>query len=201
MFANDNNPLSEEEKEYKKYQLEDVFRKMLDIMGYNHQDDDNLKETPQRIANMYIDELLQGNYNEPPKIKAFPNTNHFDEMIISGAISVQSICSHHFVPFLGHAYVAYIPNDSYVGISKLARIVHFYMRRPQLQENLTHQIADHVDKLLHPKGVMVIMECQHHCMTIRGVQESEAMMYTSSVRGAFADNASTRNEFFNLIHK
>jgi GTP cyclohydrolase I len=198
IFANGNTVLTKEEKEEKKKQLEDVFSKMLEIFGYDRENDHNIKDTPKRMAKMYMEELLVGNFGEPPKITTFPNAKDYDEMIISGPIEIKSLCSHHMVPIVGSAYCSYIPDKKVVGLSKLARIVQFFMRRPQIQEEMTEQIVNYIEELLQPKGIMVVIKATHMCMTIRGVEEPNALMTTSSVRGAFK-NAETRQEFLNLI--
>lgn len=198
IHANGNTPLSKEEIEEKKKELEKVFTNMMEVLDFDQENDPNIKDTPKRMAKMYIDELFTGCYNEPPKITTFPNQKKYDEMIISGPIDVKSTCSHHIIPFVGSAYVAYIPGDKVIGLSKLARIVKFFMRRPQIQEELTEQIVNYLQELLNPKGIMVVIKAQHLCMTVRGVEEMNAWMFTSSVRGAFANNPETRKEFFDV---
>lgn len=200
IHANGNTPLTKEQIEEKKQKLESVFSEMIEIFEFDRDEDANVKDTPKRMAKMYMDELLVGCYSQPPNITKFPNTKDYDEMIISGPISVKSICSHHFVPFIGHAWVGYIPDKEVVGLSKLARITQFFMRRPQIQEELNQQIANYIEDLLSPKGVIVVIRSQHHCMTIRGVEEPNSWMYTSSVRGAFAENPETRKEFFDVCN-
>jgi GTP cyclohydrolase I len=200
ILSNGNLILSKEEKQEKKEKLEKIFQNMLSELGFDWENDPNQRETPKRMAKMYMDELLVGCYSEPPNITKFPNTKDYDEMIISGPISVKSMCSHHYCPFIGHAWVGYIPDKEVVGLSKLARITQFFMRRPQIQEELNQQIANYIQDLLNPKGVIVVIRSQHHCMTIRGVEEPNSWMYTSSVRGAFAENPETRKEFFDVCN-
>jgi GTP cyclohydrolase I len=177
------------------------FRGMFQLMGYDLEKDSNMRETPERIAKMYIEELFIGNYIPAPKFTVFPNTNKIDEMIVLEAIDLKSMCSHHFMPFVGKAHIAYIPRDKLCGISKLARVVKWFMRRPQIQEELTAQIADFIEKKLKPIGVAVIIKAQHMCMTMRGVNEFESMMTTSKLTGAFKEKVETRNEFLALIGK
>ena len=199
IFANGNKVLTTEEKTEMKNKLEGLFAQVLDTLGYDRENDHNIKDTPKRVAKMYVEELLKGNFNEPPKITTFPNAKSYDEMIISGPISVKSLCSHHLVSITGEAFLGYVPGERVVGLSKLARIVQFFMRRPQIQEEMTQQIINYVDDLLKPKGVIVVIKATHMCMTIRGVEEPNALMTTSAVRGAFATNPETRKEFFDLI--
>lgn len=199
ILANDNIPNTPEEKQEKKRKLEIVFKEMLDILGFDQNNDPNLKDTPKRMAKMYVDDLYCGNFENPPKITVFPNTKNYDQMIVSGPIQVKSSCSHHGLPFFGQAWLSYIPGENVIGLSKLARIVQFYMRRPQIQEELTEQIANHIENILKPKGIMVVIKANHMCMCLRGANEPNAMMTTSAVRGAFAKNPETRKEFFDLI--
>ena len=159
-----------------------------------------LLETPARVARMY-EEILAGMTEDPSEL--FENT--FDEghqeMVIVHDIPVYSICEHHLVPFYGVAHVAYIPNESgrVCGISKLARLVDLFARRAQVQERLTSQVADTLVEQMNPDGVMVVMECEHMCMTMRGVKKPGSKTTTSAVRGSFASDERTRAEALRLI--
>lgn len=177
------------------------FTEILAAMGFDQQNDPNLKDTPNRIAKMYVEELFSGCFNPPPKITVFPNTQGYDQIVALSDISIKSTCSHHFCPFLGTASIGYIPNEKVVGLSKLSRIADYFARRPQIQEELTEQIANYIEEILQPKGVIVVIKAEHHCMKLRGVQEHEAVMTTSALRGFFLTNASTKQEFFELIRK
>jgi len=196
--ANENKVLSTKEKEKIIKKLEKHFHRILVDMNFDIENDQQIKNTPKRISKMWVNELFNGCYDEPPKITVFDNENNCKDIVFVGPISLKSTCSHHFVPFIGHAYIAYIPDKKIIGVSKLARIVKWFMRRPQIQEELTKQIADYIEENLIPSGVAVYLEAQHLCMTVRGVEEYESYMKTSSVRGAFEDIA-TRQEFFNMI--
>lgn len=200
MRSNGNVVLTEKEIQKKQIKLEKVFTQMIETLGYDI-NDQQLQETPKRMAKMYVRELFQGSFTEEPKMTVFENTEHCDSMVFLGDISVKSTCSHHFIPFLGKAYIAYIPNDKVCGISKLARVVRWFMRRPQIQEEMTKQIADYIEEKLNPKGVAVYIEAQHLCMIARGVEEYNSMMKTSEVRGAFRDNSDARNEFFQMVKR
>jgi GTP cyclohydrolase I len=200
MRSNGNVVLTEKEIQKKQIKLEKVFTQMIETLGYDI-NDQQLQETPKRMAKMYVRELFQGSFTEEPKMTVFENTEHYDSMVFLGDISVKSTCSHHFIPFLGKAYIAYIPNDKVCGISKLARVVRWFMRRPQIQEEMTKQIADYIEEKLNPKGVAVYIEAQHLCMIARGVEEYNSMMKTSEVRGAFRDNSDARNEFFQMVKR
>ena len=156
---------------------------------------DGLRRTPIRIAQMY-DELLSGYHTDPA---ALINGAMFDvdysDMVIVRDINFASLCEHHMLPFLGHAHVAYIPNGKVIGLSKLPRIVDMFARRLQVQERMTHQIADFLDQVLHPLGVAVVLEGEHMCAMIRGVKKCDSSMTTSAVLGEFAENGNTRAEF------
>lgn len=198
-YANSNQRLTLEQKEDKIKKLEDIFSNMLDVMGFDREKDQNLKNTPYRIAKMYVNELLSGVYDDEPKITIFDNSKETDSMVVLGPIRLNSMCSHHFVPFLGEAFVGYIPNKKIVGLSKLARIVHWFAKRPQIQEELGEQIADFIQEKLEPKGVGVYLNAQHGCMQIRGVEEPNASMITMALRGNFLNEITTRTEFLTYI--
>jgi GTP cyclohydrolase I len=158
-------------------------------------DRDGMKETPQRVAKMYV-ELLEGMNVDPERHleKMFP-IDH-DEMVMVRDIPFSSLCEHHLVPFMGVAHVAYIPNatGTITGLSKLARLVDGYARRLQVQERLTTQIANALERALEPRGVVVVMEAEHLCMTMRGVKKPGAITVTSAVRGIFRTDLSSRAE-------
>ncbi|MEI7640667.1 MAG: GTP cyclohydrolase I FolE [bacterium] len=161
---------------------------------------EGLRETPKRVADMY-EEIFAGIKQKPENIiKVFSAEEH-DEMVILKDIPFYSICEHHLLPFLGKAHIAYIPRkNKLLGLSKLARIVEMYAKRPQLQERLTSQIADIMIKMLNPLGVLVIIEAEHLCMTMRGVKKPGSRMVTSAIRGIFRKNDSTRKEALDLIN-
>lgn len=158
-----------------------------------------MKGTPHRVAKMYIDELFEGVYTDPPDITVFPNEKEYDEIIISGPIAVKSMCSHHFEPFSGYAFIGYMPADKVIGVSKLTRISRWFARRPQIQEELTEQIAHYLEDKLQPEGVMVQIKAKHYCMLHRGVNEHNAQMITSVALGKFRDQQSAKMEFLELI--
>ncbi len=199
ILGNGNVVLTENEKLDMIDQLTVKYEEIFDILKFN-KEDPQLKGSPKRISKMYVNELLNGNYSDEPAMTVFPNTKKYDEMVYLGPINVMSMCSHHWAPFTGNAYIAYIPGDKVVGISKLARIVKWFMSRPQIQEELTKQIADYIEEVIHPLGIAVHIEATHLCMVMRGVKEnSGARMKTSDLRGAFKDNIATRNEFYRMI--
>jgi GTP cyclohydrolase IA len=163
-------------------------------------DREGLRDTPQRVARMYA-EMFAGLRVDPTEhLKAF-FTESYDEMIVVRDVPFCSICEHHLLPFEGKAHLAYLPGGRVVGLSKLARIVDAFAQRPQLQERLTTQIADFLMDQVKAKGVAVVLEAVHSCMTCRGVKKAGSVMVTSAVRGYCRSRASTRAEVMSLLHK
>ncbi len=171
---------------------------LLDAIG----DDvgrDGLRDTPRRIANMYA-EIFAGLTIDPMEYLKVVFAVAHDEMVILRNIPFYSMCEHHFLPFHGEAHVGYVPDGNVVGISKLARVVEAFARRPQIQEQLTTQIAEAIMEALQPDGVAVVIEAEHLCMTMRGVQKPGSRMVTSAMRGMFKQSSVTRAEFLALVH-
>ena len=162
---------------------------------------EGLIETPDRVARAY-QEFFAGYGEDPEEIlsKPFEEVEGYDEMVIVRNIRLESHCEHHMVPILGIAHIGYIPNNRVVGISKLARIVDVFGKRLQTQETMTAQIADAISNVLKPKGVAVVVDAAHQCMTTRGIHKSETSTVTSKMTGVFQKNTDTRNEFMSLIH-
>ncbi|MEA1960054.1 MAG: GTP cyclohydrolase I FolE [Bacillota bacterium] len=178
--------------------IETAFRLILEAIGENP-DREGLQNTPSRIARMF-EEIFSGLNTDPKEFLNVSFTEFHDELVLVKDIPLYSMCEHHFLPFYGKAHVAYIPRGGkVVGISKLARVAEAYARRPQLQERLTSQIADCINDTLHPLGVAVVIEAEHMCMTMRGVQKPGSLTVTSAVRGAFESSNQTRNELLSLI--
>ena len=161
---------------------------------------EGLIETPDRVARAY-QEFFAGYGEDPEEIlsKTFEEVEGYDEMVIVRNIRLESHCEHHMVPILGIAHIGYIPNNRVVGISKLARIVDVFGKRLQTQETMTAQIADAISNVLKPKGVAVVVDAAHQCMTTRGIHKSETSTVTSKMPGVFQKNTNTRNEFMSLI--
>jgi GTP cyclohydrolase I len=161
---------------------------------------DGLRSTPDRVARMYA-EIFSGLGAHPDSVLTTVFEADHDEMVLVKDIEVASTCEHHLVPWIGVAHVGYIPNDDgrITGLSKIARLVDLYARRPQVQERLTTQVADALEEGLKPRGVIVVVEAEHLCMTIRGVRKPGARTVTSAVRGLFRDSVSTRGEAMSLI--
>lgn len=162
---------------------------------------EGLKNTPDRVARMYV-ELLSGYTEEPSKIinNALFHVN-YDEMVLVRDIEFYSLCEHHMLPFLGRAHVAYIPAGTVIGLSKIPRIVDMYARRLQIQEQMTRQIADFIQETLEPQGVAVVVEAIHLCAMMRGVKKHNARMTTSAMHGSFRANLATRQEFLANISR
>lgn len=174
-------------------------RRIIELLGLDPSDP-NLTDTPERVAKMYL-EIFGGLADgAEPKVTFFPNDEHYTAMVIEKDIPFYSMCSHHFVPFYGHAHVAYIPNEKIIGLSKMPRIVDFYARRPQLQERLTEQVAGFLSDKLSPQGVMVVVEARHLCVEMRGIKKPGAMTVTSAIRGIFF-NRPVREEFLDLLNR
>ena len=163
-------------------------------------DREGLVETPDRVVRSY-DEFFSGYAQDPREIlaKTFSEVDGYDEMIVMNDIRFESHCEHHMVAIIGKAHIGYLPDRRVVGISKLARLVEVYARRLQIQEKMTVQIADTLQEVLQPKGVAVVIEAVHQCMTTRGVHKSGVSMVTSRMLGAFRDDPSTRREFLSMI--
>ncbi|MFW6044735.1 MAG: GTP cyclohydrolase I FolE [Planctomycetota bacterium] len=185
---------------FDKEKMEDGVRMLLEGMGYDP-GEPGLAETPRRVADMY-EEVLAGLHKDPAEVIKVLEGETFDEIVLVRGIPFYSLCEHHLLPFHGSADVAYIPeNNRITGISKLARMVEMYARRLQVQERMTRQIGDSLMETLAPKGVMVVLEAEHLCMTMRGVQKPGSITVTSVVRGIFRDNQATRSEAMSLIQQ
>lgn len=171
---------------------------MMNSLGLNLRDD-SLKDTPRRVANMYAHELFNGlNYQLFPKATVVENKMKYDEMIVGDMITVQSMCEHHLVPFVGTATIAYIPKDKVLGLSKFNRIVDFFCRRPQIQERLTEQISATLRLILETEDVAVVIRAEHFCVKLRGVKDACSSTITSKLTGKFREVDALRSEFLAL---
>ena len=163
-------------------------------------EDPNLRETDVRVAKMYAEMFHGLQEGSQPRVTTFPNDEAYSGMVMETQIPFYSMCSHHLVPFYGHAHIAYVPNDSIVGLSKLPRILEFYAKRPQLQERLTEQVVTFLENKLKPQGAMVVIEARHLCVEMRGVKKPGALTITSAIRGIFHERP-IREEFLDLLRK
>jgi GTP cyclohydrolase I len=175
-----------------------AVREIIEAIGENP-GREGLLETPERIGRLYA-ELFSGLAQDPLDVLRRGFEEQHKEMVILKDVPFYSLCEHHFLPFHGSAHLGYVPEGRIVGVSKLARVVGKQARRPQLQERRTSQVADAIMEGLHPDGVAVVIEAEHLCMTMRGVQKPGARMITSAIRGGFRRRGVTRSEFLSLVH-
>jgi GTP cyclohydrolase IA len=166
---------------------------LLDALGVDLSDE-SVRDTPRRIARMYAELLTPASFTPT----TFPNDGGYDELVVATQIPFHSLCEHHLLPFVGVAHVGYLPGDRIIGLSKLARVVELFARDLQVQERLTTQVAGWLDDHLQPKGVGVVIEAEHLCMSLRGVQKSGARTVTSALHGLVRDDPRTRQEFLSL---
>ena len=183
-----------------KVKIKKAVKMMLEAIGENP-DRADLKKTPERVADMY-EEIFSGISKDPTKeLEVFLSEKH-DEIVLLKGIPLYGICEHHLLPFIGKAHIAYLPkNNKVTGLSKMARVVEILSKRLQVQERLTTEIAETLMKKLKPRGVMVIIEAEHLCMSMRGVKKAGVLTITSAVRGIFRENSKTRAEVMALIRQ
>ena len=174
-------------------------RGILTALGLDLKDP-NLAETDLRVAKMYLEMFHGLQEGAEPKVTTFPNEECYSHMVMEKDIPFYSMCAHHLVPFYGHAHIAYIPNERILGLSKFARILEFYAKRPQLQERLTEQVVTFLAEKLQPQGAMVVIEARHLCVEMRGVKKPGALTVTSALRGIFHQKT-VREEFLDLLRR
>jgi len=202
-LANGNYPRTDQERLDIIAAAATAYAAYMDALGFDWRADPNSADTPHRVAKAFVNDLADGCYSVPPKITAFDNVDKYDGVVFQGNITMHSFCSHHHLPFIGHAHVAYIPgrDGKVIGLSKLNRIVEWFARRPQVQENLTMQIHKHIDEVCEEnKGVAVMVEANHMCACVRGVKH-DSVMKTARMSGAFLDkdDINTRQEFYDFV--
>jgi len=186
----------------KSIDLERIEKAVVEILSAVGEDieREGLKSTPKRVARMYA-ELLGGMKRDPKENLKSVFTENYDEIVLLRDVPFYSICEHHLMPFIGTANIAYLPDGKVLGVSKLARIVDCFAHQLQVQERLTSQIANFIMDNLRPKGVAVVLDASHSCMTIRGIKKPGSTMVTSALRGTFKKDPRTRSEVMSLIHK
>jgi len=190
------NGLSNEEKIER---ITDKFTDIMQTLGLDL-DDDSLRETPHRIAKMFVNEVFSGlDPKKFPKMTVIENKMNYDQMIVVQSIGCLSFCEHHFLPIDGYATVAYIPNKKVIGLSKINRVVQYFSRRPQVQERLTKQIADCLQYILETEHVAVHINAKHYCVVMRGIEDTTSTTSTSDLRGHFKTRQETREEFLRQI--
>ena len=184
--------------------LDEVTVKMqgvLDSLVIDTERDHNTGSTARRVAKMYVNEVFNGRYVQPPTITEFPNVGHLNELMIVGPITVRSACSHHFCPVIGKIWIGVLPNEhtNVIGLSKYARLAEWVMGRPQIQEEAVVQLADLIQEKTQPDGLAIVMEASHYCMAWRGVKDMDSRMINSVMRGTFLKDPNLRREFLSLI--
>lgn len=202
-FCNDN--ISEhilpEEIDLLVDEVEENMKKVLESLVIDTENDHNTQDTARRVAKMFINEVFSGRYESKPKVTAFPNANAYDELYVTGPISIRSTCAHHFQAIQGKAYIGVFPGNNVIGLSKFNRIADWIASRPQIQEEMTVQIADEIEKVTEAEGVAILVQAEHLCMTHRGVREHESDMTTSIMRGKFREDPALKQEFFNIVSR
>lgn len=203
--ANDNIAafIKEGELDALRAEVQQKLGEVLQALVIDTSSDHNTAETAKRVAKMYIDEVFQGRYTQAPSVTEFPNVSQLNELIIVGPITVRSACSHHLCPIMGKVWVGVMPDpdSELIGLSKYARLCHWVMSRPQIQEEAIIMLADELEQRMRPNGLAVVMEATHFCMHWRGVKEADALMTNSVMRGAFLKDPALRREFLSLMNK
>ena len=183
-------------------EVEAKMREVLDSLVIDVESDHNTRETARRVAKMYVTEVFRGRYVPLPRVTEFPNSEHLNELMIMGPITVRSACSHHLCPIMGRLWMGVMPNkdSDLIGLSKYSRIAEWVMSRPQIQEEAIIQLADLVVHMVKPDGLAVVMEADHFCMHWRGVKDNASKMTNSVMRGVFLADGALRREFLSLIN-
>jgi GTP cyclohydrolase I len=180
-------------------EIERHFKFIMEVLGLDL-DDDSLRETPNRVAKMFVNETLWGLDIEAfPKCTTVENKMKYDEMVVEKNITVQSLCEHHILPIVGKATIAYVPKDKVLGLSKMPRIVEYFSRRPQIQERLTEQIFHALQFILGTDNIAVVIQAEHLCVSSRGVEDTSAVTVTSKLGGGFKNDPSARAEFMRMV--
>ncbi len=187
-------------------EVEIHFQKVLDSLVIDTKNDHNTQETAKRVAKMFVREIFAGRYLPMPRVTAFPNTGggngggRYNQVYISGPITVRSTCAHHMMPIVGNCWIGVKPGDKVIGLSKFNRLVDWVASRPQIQEEMTEQIADIIEEQTKPEALAVVIKAQHFCLTHRGVKEHDSDMTTSVMRGKFREEQALRHEFLTLMN-
>ena len=189
--------IEEGELDLLQQEVEGKLQGVMDSLVIDTEHDHNTKDTAKRVAKMYIKEIFGGRFTPTPRITSFPNMG-YKSLYTSGPISVKSTCAHHFQNIVGNAWIGIIPEDEVIGLSKFNRLVHHVAERPQIQEEMTTQIADELVKFAKTPHVAVVVKAEHHCMTHRGVREHESDMTTAIMLGAFNKDPALKQEFYDI---
>ena len=200
--ATDSNPAGKSAPSFERPSREEACAAVRTLIRWagDNPDREGLLDTPDRVVRSY-EEYYSGYTQDPVDIlrRTFDETEGYDEMVVLKDVEISSHCEHHMAPIIGRVHIGYLPDRSVVGISKLARVVDVYARRLQIQEKMTAQIADALDEVIRPRGVGVVVEAAHHCMTTRGIQKRGVTMVTSRMLGSFRSDPKTRREFLSII--
>jgi len=199
-LANENlNIVSKEELNQIIDDVEDAFADVLNALRIDWTNDHNANNTPRRVAKMYVNEIFKGRFVPKPKVTTFPNHKQYDQIYVVGPIEIRSTCCHHFAPITGSAWIAVYPGTRVLGLSKFHRIADWVASRPTIQEEMTEQIATEIENVTEARGVMVVLQCSHGCMSLRGVKAHDSTMMTSVVRGEFLDKPDMKKEALSLM--
>ncbi len=184
-------------------EVAEKIQAVLESLVIDTQSDHNTKNTSQRVAKMYVQELFNGRYVVQPTLTKFPNVSKLNELMIVGPIAVRSTCSHHLCPIMGYIWIGVLPNkeSALIGLSKYSRLIEWIMCRPQIQEEAVVELADILEKKIKPIGVAIVMDADHSCMQWRGVKDRDSKMVNSVMRGAFLKDPNLRREFLSLLDK
>jgi len=198
--ANDNisEYIQEGELDNLQNEVQEAMQGVLDALVIDTDNDHNTQETAKRVAKMFVHETFGGRYVPRPRVTSFPNMG-YKSLYTSGPISIRSTCAHHFQNIVGKCWIGVLPEDEVIGLSKFNRIVHHIAERPQIQEEMTTQIAEELIKYAKTPNIAVIVKAEHHCMTHRGVKEHESDMTTAIMRGAFDEHAPLKKEFYDIV--
>lgn len=198
-FSNHNisSYIKEDELDLLQEEVEEKVKGLLSSLVIDIENDHNTQDTARRVAKMFIKETFSGRYLPPPRITSFPNMG-YKSLYTSGPITVRSTCAHHFQNIVGKCWIGIVPEREVIGLSKFNRIVYHITERPQIQEEMTSQIADELVKYAKTENVAVLVKAEHHCMTARGVKEHENDMTTAIMRGGFMENQSLKKEFYDI---
>lgn len=192
--------INEGEMEELLKEVEENVLNLLNSLVIDVDNDHNTKDTAKRVAKMMLLEIFSGRYESKPEITAFPNIDGaYDEIYVTGPITIRSTCAHHLQPISGKCYIGVFPGDNVIGLSKFNRLVDWIASRPSIQEEMTIQIADEIESATKAKGVAILVSAEHGCMSNRGVKEHDPMMTTSVMRGLFKDHPHIKKEFFDIV--
>jgi len=178
---------------------EAAVQQLLEALCIDTENDHNTKDTAKRVAKMFLHETFKGRYEAMPKVTAFPNAGNYDQIYLTGPITIRSTCAHHFQNIIGKCWIGIYPGKKVIGLSKFNRLVDWIASRPQIQEEMTVQIADLIEEQTQAQGIAVIVKAEHMCLTHRGFKEHESDMTTSVMRGTFLKNVHMKQEFLSLL--